>query len=273
MNSFNMGSGIKPTPETRATKDVAPFLKQLRAMLEDDHSTVLRWAANGRAFEIVDMEQMMNHVLPKYFKHRKYTSFQRQLNYFNFRKWTKSKASVCTFSNEFFRRDQPELAWRITRKKSAHNVASHHYHPRVPPPMLLPASLLQPVSGSPELESALAQYENSPTRVREYIANSVINVSVTSCTAEFLSTGASPSPTDFSRMLQAHDFPACAIEPASMAAPPDEQLESFEWIDVLLPLIDQIEDEVHPSFVCPPRYQNRGSTAPAKAPLYGYFEL
>uniref|UniRef100_M4B9J2 HSF-type DNA-binding domain-containing protein n=1 Tax=Hyaloperonospora arabidopsidis (strain Emoy2) TaxID=559515 RepID=M4B9J2_HYAAE len=56
-------------------------------------------------------------MLPKYFKHSKYTSFQRQLNYFNFRKWTKSKALVCTFSNPFFQRDQPALAWRIVRKR------------------------------------------------------------------------------------------------------------------------------------------------------------
>ncbi|EEY59256.1 HSF-type DNA-binding protein, putative [Phytophthora infestans T30-4] len=87
-------------------------------MLLDESDTVLRWTPDGRAFEIHDMQEMTARVLPKYFKHCKYTSFQRQLNYFNFRKWTKSKAVVCTFSNDFFLRDQPELAWRITRKKS-----------------------------------------------------------------------------------------------------------------------------------------------------------
>ncbi|KAG6576237.1 HSF-type DNA-binding protein [Phytophthora cinnamomi] len=99
-------------------REVAPFLKSLRRMLQDESDAVLRWTPDGRAFEIHDMDEMMARVLPKYFKHCKYTSFQRQLNYFNFRKWTKSKAVVCTFSNDFFLRDQPELAWRITRKKS-----------------------------------------------------------------------------------------------------------------------------------------------------------
>ncbi|KAI9921576.1 hypothetical protein PsorP6_001367 [Peronosclerospora sorghi] len=101
-----------------APREVAPFLKSLRRMLQEESTNILRWTPDGRAFEIHDMHEMMAHVLPRYFKHCKYTSFQRQLNYFNFRKWTKSKAVVCTFSNDFFLRDQPELAWRITRKKS-----------------------------------------------------------------------------------------------------------------------------------------------------------
>ncbi|CAI5708657.1 unnamed protein product [Hyaloperonospora brassicae] len=104
--------------DTAPPREVAPFLKSLRRMLQDESAAVLRWTADGRAFEIHDMHAMMAHVLPKYFKHCKYTSFQRQLNYFSFRKWTKSKAIVCTFSNDFFLRDRPELAWRITRKKS-----------------------------------------------------------------------------------------------------------------------------------------------------------
>ncbi|KAL3659014.1 hypothetical protein V7S43_015898 [Phytophthora oleae] len=103
-------------------REVAPFLKSLRQILDMENPAILRWTADGKAFEIHDMGAMMRQVLPKYFKHGKYTSFQRQLNYFNFRKWTKSKAVVCTFSNPFFQRDQPALSWRITRKKSLHSV-------------------------------------------------------------------------------------------------------------------------------------------------------
>ncbi|KAL3657840.1 hypothetical protein V7S43_017218 [Phytophthora oleae] len=112
-----------------APREVAPFLKSLRRMLQDESDAVLRWTPDGRAFEIHDMHEMMAHVLPKYFKHCKYTSFQRQLNYFNFRKWTKSKAIVCTFSNDFFLRDQPELVWRITRKKSLSPHSLPKYRP------------------------------------------------------------------------------------------------------------------------------------------------
>ncbi|KAL4162602.1 hypothetical protein PRNP1_003138 [Phytophthora ramorum] len=103
-------------------KEVAPFLKSLRLILDSENPAILRWTSDGKAFEIHDMAAMMKEVLPKYFKHSKYTSFQRQLNYFHFRKWTKSKAVVCTFSNQNFQRDEPALAWRITRKKSVHSV-------------------------------------------------------------------------------------------------------------------------------------------------------
>ncbi|KAF4132714.1 HSF-type DNA-binding [Phytophthora infestans] len=106
---------------TAKPKEVAPFLKSLRQILDSENTAIIRWTPDGKAFEIHDMNTMMHLVLPRYFKHSKYTSFQRQLNYFNFRKWTKSKAVVCTFSNPFFQRDQPALAWRITRKKSLHS--------------------------------------------------------------------------------------------------------------------------------------------------------
>ncbi|OWZ16806.1 HSF-type DNA-binding protein [Phytophthora megakarya] len=99
-------------------KEVAPFLKSLRVMLDSESPRILRWTPDGQAFEIHDMAAMTDYVLPKYFKHRKYASFQRQLNYFHFRKWTKSRAVVCTFSNQFFQRDQPALTWRITRKRA-----------------------------------------------------------------------------------------------------------------------------------------------------------
>lgn len=99
-------------------KEVAPFLRSLRLMLDTESPRILRWTPDGSAFEIHDMAVMTGYVLPKYFKHRKYASFQRQLNYFHFRKWTKSRAVVCTFSNQFFQRDQPALTWRITRKRS-----------------------------------------------------------------------------------------------------------------------------------------------------------
>ncbi|KAI9910737.1 hypothetical protein PsorP6_010328 [Peronosclerospora sorghi] len=99
-------------------KEVAPFLRSLRRMLDTESPQILRWTADGNAFEIHDMPAMTSYVLPKYFKHCKYASFQRQLNYFHFRKWTKSRAVVCTFSNQFFKRDEPALTWCITRKRT-----------------------------------------------------------------------------------------------------------------------------------------------------------
>ncbi|GAB9470065.1 Hsf-type dna-binding protein [Globisporangium polare] len=115
------------TPSSNADeqgKEIAPFLRSLRRMLDRESDAILCWTQDGHAFEIHDMEVMTSYILPKYFKHAKYTSFQRQLNYFNFRKWTKSRAVVCTFSNAFFVRDEPDLTWRITRKRGLSDAKS-----------------------------------------------------------------------------------------------------------------------------------------------------
>jgi hypothetical protein len=96
----------------------APFLRNLRRMLDAESASVLSWTPNGGAIEIHDVVYLAKHVLPKYFKHANYSSFQRQLNYFRFRKWTRLQTDGCTFSNPYFVRDAPELACYIVRKRS-----------------------------------------------------------------------------------------------------------------------------------------------------------
>ncbi|TMW58010.1 hypothetical protein Poli38472_013484 [Pythium oligandrum] len=231
--SLPISSSTALTDATRALKDVAPFLKQLRKMLDEENPDIIRWSSSGGAFEIHDMERMMSYVLPKYFKHRKYTSFQRQLNYFNFRKWTKSKAAVCTFSNEFFVRDQPELAWRITRKKSVHSTV--HRSSMI--------SRIRPV----KLETTDAYWAKDSSVLINVPANA------------HPSTLPFPSPTDADAMVKAHDhyfikteYPL-AVEPhPHTAMPAMDPMESMDWIDVLLPQVDQ--DDVYP-FLYQPSFE------------------
>jgi len=45
--------------------------------------------------------KLESHVLHKYFRHSKFSSFQRQLNYFGFRKLAgKGKMAPCSYVNE-----------------------------------------------------------------------------------------------------------------------------------------------------------------------------
>ncbi|CAM9464488.1 unnamed protein product, partial [Phaeothamnion confervicola] len=61
------------------------FLRKLQKMVTDEcDSTVIRWQ-NG-AIVIVSPQALIDGVLNKYFRHSNYTSFQRQLNYFGFKK-------------------------------------------------------------------------------------------------------------------------------------------------------------------------------------------
>jgi hypothetical protein len=78
---------------------VAEFLYQLIKMLTDDNRDCIEWV-EGR-IEVYNPIQLGEEVLHKYFRHSKYSSFQRQLNYFGFRKLCgKGKLSPCTYIND-----------------------------------------------------------------------------------------------------------------------------------------------------------------------------
>lgn len=78
---------------------VAEFLYQLTKMLTDDNNEIIEWV-DGR-IKVHYPERLEGEVLHKYFRHSKFASFQRQLNYFGFRKIAgKGKMSPCSYVNE-----------------------------------------------------------------------------------------------------------------------------------------------------------------------------
>ncbi|CAH0476899.1 unnamed protein product [Peronospora belbahrii] len=80
---------------------------------------IITWSHEGTAFQIIQPEALAIEILPKYFKHNKVSSFQRQLNYFGFKKWTKTQTNVCTFSHPFFVRSDKDRIKLIKRKERA----------------------------------------------------------------------------------------------------------------------------------------------------------
>ncbi|CAH0487500.1 hypothetical protein KXD40_001578 [Peronospora effusa] len=230
-------------------KEVAPFLRSLRRMLENESVDILRWTPNGRAFEILDMDRMMDEVLPKYFKHRKYASFQRQLNYFSFKKWTKSKAVICTFSNDCFLRDRPDLSWHIARKKSVHMTM---------PRKLRPSSM----SSVPKRDVELEPMKLEPPRPQPFPSKSswkgAIVISVPQVPSAMHVGGSYgtghpiPSPTDMDMMLMENDIePQRLLQSASFFTTPplgDQDVDSLEWIDSFLPSLDTFPRQEEPVF-------------------------
>lgn len=78
---------------------IAEFLYQLTKMLTDDNGEIIEWV-DGR-IKVHHPERLESEVLHKYFRHSKFASFQRQLNYFGFRKIAgKGKMSPCSYVNE-----------------------------------------------------------------------------------------------------------------------------------------------------------------------------
>ena len=94
---------------------VPKFLIKLSAILMDENAEIIRWSLDGRSFQIHDIEALENTILQQYYKHRKWTSFQRQLNYFGFGKWTKTQSNLCTFSHPDFLKNEPERMKNICR--------------------------------------------------------------------------------------------------------------------------------------------------------------
>ncbi|KAE9000613.1 hypothetical protein PF011_g14099 [Phytophthora fragariae] len=102
---------------------VPKFLRSLYDILHYEDQSILTWSKDGTYFQIFDTKRLEIAVLPKYFKHGKFASFQPQLNNFGFRKWTKTQSSVCTFSHHHLVRCYPQqLADFISRRPPANGV-------------------------------------------------------------------------------------------------------------------------------------------------------
>ncbi|GLE03960.1 hypothetical protein PINS_up012871 [Pythium insidiosum] len=112
-SSSRLSDDAAATPSYKVPK----FLRSLYSILRNEDASVVNWVQNQElkpnrvtAFHILDLERFEQEILPKYFKHSKFASFQRQLNNFGFRKWTKTQSSgVCTFSHNSFPPDPKQI--------------------------------------------------------------------------------------------------------------------------------------------------------------------
>ena len=78
---------------------VPEFLYQLTRMLLEGNPKIIEWS-EGRIL-VHEPHRLEAEVLGKYFRHSRFSSFQRQLNYFGFKKFSgKGKMNPCTYMNE-----------------------------------------------------------------------------------------------------------------------------------------------------------------------------
>ena len=98
---------------------VASFPMKLFMMLEqvqaDGNSHIVSWQPHGRCF-VVHEPELFKELLPRYFSLSKVSSFQRQLNLYDFTRLTRGKDKG-GYYNEFFLRGRAHLLGKIQRIK------------------------------------------------------------------------------------------------------------------------------------------------------------
>ncbi|OQS06893.1 HSF-type DNA-binding protein, partial [Thraustotheca clavata] len=125
-HSDNQVNDIQPIPFVGNQEQVAPFLATLYEILTKENPAVISWCHEGKAFVVYDYDHMEKYILPTYFRHNKFASFQRQLNYFGFRKLHKAKENdySSVYCQPNFIRDEPNRMLLIKRKTHRPKVST-----------------------------------------------------------------------------------------------------------------------------------------------------
>ncbi|WWD10495.1 hypothetical protein V865_008631 [Kwoniella europaea PYCC6329] len=107
---------------------VPAFLNKLYTMVSDESvNDLIYWADNGDSFFVPNAEQFGRELLPRWFKHSNFSSFVRQLNMYGFHKVphlqsgalkNETPVELWEFANPFFKRGQPDLLVKVTRKNN-----------------------------------------------------------------------------------------------------------------------------------------------------------
>ena len=74
-----------------------------------------QWVPSGEAFRICDLTRLESETLPLYFRHSRFQSLVRQLNFYNFRKINRER-TFWVYYHPLFHRDTPDEMHKLRRR-------------------------------------------------------------------------------------------------------------------------------------------------------------
>ncbi|RLN90059.1 hypothetical protein BBJ28_00022880 [Nothophytophthora sp. Chile5] len=113
------------------------FVSKLYRMVDTEPSTIVSWIRGGTAFCIVDPKMLAEHCLPKYFRHRRFSSLIRQLNFYSFYRVQEGQLTI--YQHSFFRKGRPDLLVHIKRR-GAGKAKDPWFDPLANKPIAAPSS-------------------------------------------------------------------------------------------------------------------------------------
>ncbi|KAF0720700.1 Aste57867_125 [Aphanomyces stellatus] len=221
------GATSPKSPVKKRNVGVPKFLRFLYEILEKEDKSIICWSHKGTAFQIRKPDALSKGILPRYFKHNKVSSFQRQLNYFGFKKWTKTQTVVCTFSHPNFIHHKPENIKLIKRKERGLTDGESPKAPKHRPAWGFP--LTMPTTTT----SSTAATGSHSYDVFMYDPNAPLPSMVLDKSAKSVTTRSSPS--------HGHLLGNLNLLPMQVSTqiqlchpPPHDSFSSSEWGDVLM---------------------------------------
>ncbi|KAL7680915.1 putative Heat shock factor (HSF)-type, DNA-binding, Heat shock transcription factor family [Plasmopara halstedii] len=113
-------TSIPSSTEGKHTMLPAFLSKTYEIFSMPEFSHVCGWNVNGDTIIVSQLETFVAMVLPRFFKHRNFPSFVRQLNLYGFHK-TVLDSKRLEFQHPYFKRGRPDLLHQIKRKVSSGN--------------------------------------------------------------------------------------------------------------------------------------------------------
>ena len=113
---FNISTKACTPLTTMQLKQLPNFLSKLYAIMKNPiYNHIITWDEAGTKIIVRNKKTLEREVLPSEFKHKKFDSFQRQLNMYSFYCVANVRFGHTIYSHEFFKRDEPQLISRIVR--------------------------------------------------------------------------------------------------------------------------------------------------------------